>query len=161
MTQRRVLCLIFMGAVFALAGAWFAQKFLGIQPCALCMYQRYIYWAIVPITGLGFLLNSPSLHRFALGIVCLLLLAELGVALYQVAVELHWMPLPAVCKAPSLAGQTIAELKQQLMAQPHVSCDQVQWKLFGISMAGYNSLYSLVLLLLAIFGLAFARNKKS
>ncbi|MEN8236862.1 MAG: disulfide bond formation protein B [Pseudomonadota bacterium] len=160
MTQRYILFLIFLGCVFALAGAWIAQTFFGIQPCTLCLYQRYIYWAILVVAAVAALFKYPGMHRFALGVTCLLLLAELGVALYQVAVELHWTPLPAVCKAPSLSGQTIDELRQQLTSQPHVACDQVQWKLFGISMAGYNSLHSMALLLIAIFGLAFARKQK-
>ncbi len=161
MTQRYALFLILIGCLIALIGAWVAQTFFSIQPCTLCIYQRYLYWAIIPVAGLAALLNYPGMHRFALGIVCLLLLAELGVALYQVAIELHWAPLPAMCKAPTLSGQTIDELRQQLMAQPHIACDKVQWQLFGISMAGYNSLYSFALLLIAIFGLAFSKKRKA
>ena len=161
MTQRYTLFLIFLGCLLAMTGAWLAQNVFGIQPCTLCLYQRYLYWAVLPVAGIAALLKYPGMHRLALGVVCLLLLAELGVALFQVAVELRWVPLPEVCKAPALAGQTIDELRQQLMAQPHVACDKVQWQLFGVSMAGFNSIYSLGLLLIAIFGLGFARKQNS
>ncbi len=39
---------------------------------------------------------------------------------------------------------SVEALRQQIMSSLVVRCDEVAWSLFGISMAGYNFLISLV-----------------
>src|ERR1700754_4884113 len=34
-----------------IAGAWFFQLVLNIQPCPLCLEQRYAYYAAIPLAG--------------------------------------------------------------------------------------------------------------
>ncbi|MGZ3361998.1 MAG: disulfide bond formation protein B, partial [Xanthobacteraceae bacterium] len=38
-------------AAATLAGAWFMQLALGIQPCELCLAQRYAYYLVVPLAA--------------------------------------------------------------------------------------------------------------
>ncbi len=71
------------------------------------------------------------------------MLAGAGIAFYHIGVEQHWFAGPAACTAGSAAAATIDELRAQLIGKQAVLCDQVQWSLFGVSLAGWNLLASL------------------
>ena len=76
-----------------------------------------------------------------------------GIALFHVGVEQHWWQGTAECGSTLPPAATIDELRARLLAQPVVRCDEVAWSLFGISMAGYNVILSL---LIAAFAVAAA-----
>jgi disulfide bond formation protein DsbB len=72
-------------------------------------------------------------------------LAGAGIAFYHVGVEQTWWAGPDSCSGGIATGGSIEDAVERLMAAPVVRCDAIAWSLFGISMAGYNVLLSLVL----------------
>ena len=70
-------------------------------------------------------------------------LISFGVAGYHAGVEWQLWEGPAGCTASLAAGAVAADLVDQLLATPVVRCDDVPWSLFGLSMAGWNALFSL------------------
>ncbi|MGI9493179.1 MAG: disulfide bond formation protein B, partial [Geminicoccaceae bacterium] len=78
-----------------------------------------------------------------------LMLVSAGLAGYHVGVEQGWIPLPAGCAAGGNAA-SVEELKALLAAAPP-SCDQVGFKLLGLSLAAWNLAISLVLAGFACF----------
>ena len=68
-----------------------------------------------------------------------------GIAFYHVGVEQHWWASAASCgNNGGDVPKTIDELRQLLMqAKPAKACDEVDWTLFGLSMATYNVPFSL------------------
>ncbi len=81
-------------------------------------------------------------------------LAGAGLGFYHVGVEQHWFQGPTACTASGAAANSVDALRAQLMGRQPVMCDQVQWSLFGISLAGWNLLASLAM---AGFGAMTAR----
>lgn len=73
----------------------------------------------------------------------LVFLAGAGIAAFHVGVEQHWWQGLASCGGNLPQARTVEELRAALLAQPVVRCDEVAWSLFGISMAGWNFLFSL------------------
>lgn len=65
-----------------------------------------------------------------------------GIAVYHAGVELHIFEGLTTCSTTAKAATT-QELLKQLMKVPLIRCDQVQWSLFGISMAGWNAILSI------------------
>jgi disulfide bond formation protein DsbB len=84
----------------------------------------------------------------------LVLLGSAGMGAYHVAVEQHWVT--AQCEADAVGNLTF-DPNAEVVAP---SCDEIAWSLFGISMAGYNALISL-LLALASFAVAWTPERKS
>ena len=124
----------------------------GVQPCILCLYQRYPHFAVVGLAVLALIFVQRRLLRTALLAACgALFLVTAGIAAYQVGLEQGWYE--SACATPIRAG-SIEELRQQLMAAPVVRCDEVSWSLFGVSMAGWNGLVSLALAGAAVFAAA-------
>jgi disulfide bond formation protein DsbB len=81
------------------------------------------------------------------------LLVGAGIAAFHVGVEQHWWAGTAGCGVTS-AATSLEELRAQVLAAPVTRCDEVPWALFGISMAGYNTVIALAL---SVFAFAAAR----
>ncbi len=133
----------------ALAIAYASQAWGGLQPCVLCIYQRYAYGIAFGFGLVGIALGGVPAARRAL--VALGGLAFLGGALvagFHAGVERHWWRGTAECHAPAFdPNATVEQLREQLLDTAFVPCDVIPWSLFGISMAGYNFLVSLGLAL--------------
>ncbi len=146
--------LILAASVGALANAYTAEYAFGVEPCVLCLYQRIPY-ALAGVLGFGALVlpAGPSGNRTRSRAVMLagfVFLAGAGIAFYHVGVEQHWWVSAAACgEAAGPWGdggpKTVAELQQMLSQKPPKACDEVDWTLFGLSMATYNVAVSLAL----------------
>lgn len=131
---------IFLICFTALIFAYGSEFFFHIHPCSLCLIQRYFFWTALRISSIGFFLNL----RILLYVMSLLFIGCAIVAGYQVLVELKLIALPKMCQAAgSISG--LEEFKKLLNHGTVVPCDQVSWSLFGISMAGYNVPFCLLM----------------
>lgn len=126
--------------VFSLAAAFFAEGFLGLEPCHLCIYQRYPF-ALGALIGIAGLLKQQNL-RASIGLLALSTanyLTNAGIAFYHTGVERQWWESSDLCKLPDFAakGQTLIE---NILSTPGGRCDQIPWAdpLLGLSMANYN-----------------------
>jgi disulfide bond formation protein DsbB len=130
----------------SLLAAFFFQYVVGLQPCILCIWQRWPYAVVIVLTILALTAASqvPKLRAALLALCGVALLFGGGVAVFHVGVEQHWWTGTPGCGVTATAD-SIEALRAQIMAAPVVRCDQVAWSLFGISMAGYNILISLAL----------------
>ncbi|MFQ5773965.1 MAG: disulfide bond formation protein B [Kiloniellaceae bacterium] len=142
---RLVPALIVAVCLGALGTAWISQVWGGLQPCVLCVYQRYAYGGAL-VFGLAGLALGPWPHarRLAVALAGLAFLTGAAIAFFHVGVEQHWWRGTAECHAPAFdPNVSIEELRKRLLEARFVPCDEVPWSLFGISMAGYNFLASL------------------
>jgi len=78
----------------------------------------------------------PDRGRSLVWLAALAILASGGIGIYHAGVELGIFEGMTQCTSTS--GMTVADI----LSAPLVRCDQVQWKLFGISMAGWNAIIS-------------------
>lgn len=150
--RRHLVFFIFGTALASLAFVYASEIFFGLRPCALCIYQRYFFWAIAGLSGL--LLMIPSLQQILWTKFSLfaLYLGNGGVAFYQILVEKRLVAEPRICQKPRLSFESVSGLTEQLLQTQPVSCADVTWSFLGISMAGYSLLYSLLMLgLMAYF----------
>lgn len=127
-----------------LAGALAFQYIGGLPPCEMCHWQRWPHIAAIAIGLAGGLAvrRGPLRHTFAQPIAwcTLLLVATSGtLGVYHAGVEWHFWPGPQACTGNAF-HYTGGKLD---LAAPVVMCDVAAWRLFGISMAGYNAIISL------------------
>lgn len=132
-------------AIAALATALISQYVFGLQPCILCIYQRYPYAAII-VLGMLFLavpLLKPY-FKIAFWLMVLLFLVDASIAVYHVAVEQKLIIMSVACDELAPVPDTIEAMREQLLQTKAVPCDEPQFVLFGLSMAAWNVLYALV-----------------
>lgn len=133
-------------AAAALAVAYALQHLGGYQPCQLCYWQRYPYFAVLAVAALGLALGRP---RPALLVAAALFLVTAGIAWYHVGVEQGLFALPTGCAAGT-GATSVAELKAQL-ATAAPACDQVGLIVLGLSLSNWNALAGMAF---AVVGLA-------
>jgi disulfide bond formation protein DsbB len=142
----------------ALAMAYVAQFGFGLEPCILCLYQRIPY-ALVAILGFA-AMRWPHLLRPLLGLAVLVFLSGAGIAFYHVGVEQHWWASATGCSGGSLSTTvTTADLFKSLEQAPPKPCDAVDWTVLGVSMAGWNVVFSSFAAMVSAY--AFRRLKES
>ena len=148
MTRARLLpLLLLLASAAVVGGAWGFQLIGGLEPCELCLYQRWPYYAVIAASALALVLGRRGVTRALLALAALAFLAGAGLAAYHVGVEQHWIAGPTACTSSGAPAGSIEELRRRLLAQPVVECDQVQWSLLGVSLAGWNVAASLALAL--------------
>jgi disulfide bond formation protein DsbB len=130
----------------ALGFAFFMQYERGLDPCHLCILQRWPYGASA-LLGLGGLLAALRGRARVAGTIVLLcalvFLAEAGLAFYHVGVEKHWWE--SMFESCMVTFPKGGDLLAQIEARPPARCDEVAWSLFGLSMAGWNAVLALAL----------------
>lgn len=142
-------------AAAVLALAYVFQYGLGYLPCELCYRQRWPYWALIVLAGLGAALRQD---KRMLPLLAAVALVSAGLGLHHTGVERDWWPGPASCSAGALTGDVDAILNSVTTA-PIVPCDQASWMVLGLSMASYNALVSLALAGFALWAWQSRRSK--
>jgi disulfide bond formation protein DsbB len=114
-----------------------------IPPCELCLWQRWPHVGAVVVGYGGPLLISIGLlergaARSVAGLAALLIAVSGAIGVYHAGVEWHWWQGPQSCTGPAfhLTGGPLD------LNAPVVMCDMAAWRLFGISLAGYNAIVS-------------------
>ncbi|MBU6297603.1 MAG: disulfide bond formation protein B [Alphaproteobacteria bacterium] len=140
--------------IAALAGAYSLAMILGalgfqyiggVMPCEMCHWQR---WPLDAAIVIGFaaagLFASGLIGRkmtAAMAWLALILIAATGlIGAYQAGVEWKFLPGPASCTGDRFVATGALDLSH---VAPVVRCDVAAWRLFGISLAGYNAIFSL------------------
>jgi disulfide bond formation protein DsbB len=138
-------------AFVTIAGAWIFQAF-GYQPCELCLTQRYAYYAGVPLAAVAFALAASGaarpLVRAIFWLIALIFAANVVLAIYHSGVEAKLWEGPTACTG-SIGATGGGNLLDQLAKVKVVRCDEVQLRVFGLTLANWNIVISAALTALA------------
>lgn len=156
--------LVAAGGVATLLGAYFFQYVLLIAPCPLCLDQRKIWYAAVPlalVVAVSACIRRPRwLVLAGLSVLVLVLLFGAGFSAYHSGVEWKWWPGPQDCTGPIADFGKAGTLLQKMQTTSVVRCDEASWRFLGLSLAGYNALISLALAVVAACGLALEQRMR-
>ncbi|MBC2662193.1 disulfide bond formation protein B [Novosphingobium flavum] len=130
----RLLALLLPAAL--LGGAYLSQYGFGLYPCEMCWWQRYPHFAAIVLAGVGFAVPSA---RWPVGLAALAIAVSGLIGGYHAGVEYHWWEGITHCTSTAAPG---GDALQSILDAPLVRCDQAQWTLLGISLAGFNFLFS-------------------
>ncbi len=120
-----------------MAGALGSQYIGGLYPCEMCHWQRWPHEAAIGMAILAFFVRAPvKIILVMLAAVAVLVSGAIGI--FHAGVEYHWWQGLTSCSAPG--GGTLADI----MAAPLVRCDVPQWTFAGVSLAGFNALFSII-----------------
>lgn len=133
-------------SVGSLSFALYAQYVQKILPCVLCLHQRTPYYIVAGLSVVAILLlRFPKVARLMVYLCGIAFAFGTAIAVYHVGVQHLWWQGPAMCGGVESGASSVADLKAQLMAQPIIRCDKIDWKLFGITMPTVNVFFSAAL----------------
>ena len=146
-----------------LVGAHIFEAF-GYAPCELCLDQREAHWTALGIAALGLSLSlfakTRTLAAAAVGVVALIYLLSTVLAGYHTGVEFGFWPGPSTCGTTGPVPFSGVDLDKALDRGPTgPSCGEPLWRLFGVSMAGYNMLFSAAMFVFCALAMVDASRK--
>ncbi len=147
LTRRQLILLAAFGSAALFFGALAFQFIGGVEPCAMCFWQRWPHRIAIGLGILGVIL--PFALVAAAG--ALTMLVSVGLAAFHSGVERDWWDGPASCtsRGVDLLNSECGPLDFEC-GSAIVLCDEISWQLFGLSMANYNVFISAALLVLWI-----------
>jgi len=155
--------MISLGSFGILATVFAFEHLMGLAPCPLCLNQRIAFYLAVPLGLLAALsaTKKPSLSTISFIALTLIFITNSAYGGYHAGIEWGYWPGPASCAGNTFEVTNIEELILSLENGAPPSCSEAPWRLFGLSLAGYNMLASLGLALLASFPILYMRHEKS
>lgn len=139
-----------LASALLLAGAHVFQA-LGYAPCPLCLDQRSVHWLALGVALVGLAAQTIFRARIAaaatVGAAAMVYAVSAGLSGYHAGVEWKFWPGPKSCSAMAESATlptTVEDLAADLAAKKirGAGCADAQWRLLGVSMAGYNFLIS-------------------
>ncbi len=136
------------------ATVW-ALEHAGYVPCELCLAERNPFYIAVPLALVTAWLARTGARPWAgagFALLALVFLASAGLAAYHAGVEWQVWAGPTGCSGPMAQPSSVADFMKQLQAVKVVRCDAPALVVFGLSLAGWNVIVSVLLFVLTVQG---------
>ena len=140
--KKLLIKIIFLVSILALASAFFIEHILGHQPCNLCIFERIPYLLAIIIVLLIFKFNQ--FEKFFMLLLTIVFLFGAILSLYHLGIEQGFIQESLVCDLKSGSYLLSKEEILKQLQEKNVSCKDVTFKIFGLSLTSYNILISLL-----------------
>ena len=134
---------IFLVSIIALMSAFFIEYILGHQPCNLCLIERIPY--ILAIIVVLFNYKFIQFERFFILLLTIIFLAGTILSLYHLGIEQGFIQESLVCDLKNGSNLLSKEEILKQLQEKSVSCKDVTFKIFRLSLTSYNILISLLI----------------
>jgi disulfide bond formation protein DsbB len=134
---------IFFVSIIALISAFYIEYVLGHQPCNLCVLERIPFLLAIIIVFLTY--KFILFEKFFILLLTIIFLAGTALSLYHLGIEQGLIQESLVCDLKSGSNLLSKEEIIQQLKEKNVSCKDVTFKIFGLSLTSYNILISLLI----------------
>ncbi|PAX08380.1 disulfide bond formation protein B [Sphingomonas lenta] len=138
----RALALLLPAAL--LAGAWGSQLIGGLHPCEMCHWQRWPHYAALAPAALAFAIQGRA-RVLLIGAAAMLIAVSGAIGVFHAGVEYGWWQGITGCTSTIdlSAGASAEDRLRAILNAPINRCDRAPWTLAGVSLAGFNAIFSL------------------
>ena len=134
---------IFSVSIIALMSAFFIEYILGHQPCNLCVLERIPYFLTIIIVLLNY--KFIQFEKFFILLLAIVFLAGTILSLYHLGIEQGFIQESLVCDLKNGSNLLSKEEILKQLQEKSISCKDVTFKIFGLSLTSYNILISLII----------------
>ena len=134
---------IFLISFIALVSAYFIEYILGHQPCNLCLYERIPYFLAILIVLINYKYNK--LEKYLVLLLAIIFLIATILSLYHLGIEQGFIQESLLCDLEKGANIVDKDEILKQLQQKSISCKDVTFKIFGLSLTNYNIIISLLL----------------
>ena len=151
---KKFFIVIFTLSFISLAAALYIEYILGFKPCLLCLYQRLPYIAALLISLIAFFYENKKIILIFLAFTFMINIVLSG---YHVSIEKEFVEPIFSCAGKDTDALEKEEILKSLNnIQP--DCKDVDFSLFGISLATLNFINSIVLTIIVVYIFKYAKN---
>jgi len=141
--NKKFLFIILIFISFVLASAFVIEYGFNHQPCKLCLYERIPYFlSILLIVKLLFI---KGYEKMTLLILSLIFIVSSILAFYHFGIEQGFFKESLSCATKNLSDALTKEELLKQLNQNIISCKDVSFRIFGLSLAAINTIFSILL----------------
>ena len=141
--KKNFFIITFLVSLFALISAYFIEYVLGHQPCNLCLIERIPYMVALIIIIINYKFNH--LEKYLILLLIFVFLAGTLISLYHLGIEQGFIKESFVCDLKNSSKILSKEEILQQLQEKKVSCKDITFTIFGLSLTSFNLVISLML----------------
>ena len=151
LNKKKIFQLVFLISLFVLISAYFIEYILGHQPCNLCLIERIPYMGALIIIIINFKFNY--LEKYLILLLIFTFFAGTLISLYHLGIEQGLVVESFVCDLKNGSEVLSKEEILKQLQQKNVSCKDVTFKIYGLSLTTFNIIISslITIVLVKIF----------
>ena len=143
LSKKNLFTVIFLISFIALVSAYFIEYILGHQPCNLCLYERIPYFLAILIVLINYKYNK--LEKYIILSLAIIFLIATILSLYHLGIEQGFIQESLLCDLEKGANILDKDEILKQLQQKNISCKDVTFQIFGLSLTSYNVIISLLL----------------
>ncbi len=143
LSKIKLFTVIFLISFIALVSAYFIEYILGHQPCNLCLYERIPYFLAILIVLINYKYNK--LEKYIILSLAIIFLIATILSLYHLGIEQGFIQESLLCDLEKGANILDKDEILKQLQQKNISCKDVTFKIFGLSLTSYNIIISILL----------------
>ena len=140
--------IIFLFSLIALISAYFIEYVLGHRPCNLCLIERIPYGIGIVLTFTIFLLKKNE--KFIILLLILTFVFSFLISSYHYGIEQNFFQESAVCGVKDYNENITKEYLLKQLNEKSVSCKDVTFRIFGLSLTSINIVISIIFIITLI-----------
>ena len=151
MLMNNIFKLSFLISSLMLLSAFYLEYFHDAFPCDLCITQRWFHALIMSYSLISIFINEKKIlaNKFILIGLSITWIGSSVAGLYHFGIEMNYWNGPDECSSSiDFSKDTL----KYLLNKSTIKCDEVMFKILGLSLAGWNALMSfLIFLIVSVF----------
>ena len=150
--------LILIISLVAIISAYFIEYVLGHQPCNLCLIERIPYGLSIILVTFNYFFKKNE--KLIILLLILIFFFSFAISIYHLGIEQGLFKESGVCGLKNMTGIISKEEILKQLQEKTVSCKDVTFRIFGLSLTSINILLSLILaILLTKIYISYEKNK--
>ena len=141
--KKNLFIAIFLISLIALISAYFIEYILGHQPCSLCLYERIPFFLVILIILINY--KYDKLEKYFIVLLAIIFFIATILSLYHLGIEQGFIQESLLCDLEKGANIIDKDEILKQLQQKSISCKDVTFKIFGLSLTNYNVIVSLLL----------------
>ena len=140
--------IIFIFSIIALISAYYIEYVLGHQPCNLCLIERIPYGLSIIFMVIIFVIKKNE--KFFVLLLIITFIFSFAISVYHYGIEQGFFQESAICSAENIIERLTKEDLLKQLTEKTISCRDVTFKIFGLSLTSINIVISLLFIITLI-----------
>ncbi len=140
--------LIFIISLISIISAYFIEYILGHQPCNLCLIERIPYGLSAILVMIIYIFKKYE--KFFILLFVLIFIFSFMISIYHFGIEQGFFQESSVCGLRNASEILSKEELLKQLSEKTVSCKDVTFRIFGLSLTTINIILSLFLITISI-----------
>ena len=135
-------------SIISIISAYFIEYVLGYQPCNLCIIERIPYGLGIILIILNYILKKYE--KFFILLLILIFVFSFSISIYHFGIEQGFFEESAICGLKDMTDTTSKEEILKQLNEKTISCKDVTFRIFGLSLTSINIFISVVIITILI-----------